>query len=393
MRKRYAKRNPKHLLDYVRASRQGEPDTVLLITVILLIIIGIVALFSASSVESWNNFGNAYGYLTHQIIFGLIGGSVFAFVLYVMPFNFLRKYSVLFFLGSLFFTLLVFFPGIGIEQYSANRWVDLGLFTFQPSELVKLCFIIYLAAWIERHQKNIQEREVLIPFLVLLGLLALLLILQPDFSTLVLIGVISGVIYFVAGAPWKYIVGLIALGLIVSLVVIFAADYRAGRLTAYGDLCSDTDNLGRGYHICRALTAVGSGQLTGVGLTKGTHSQGPGALPEAMNDSIFAVWANETGFLGAFTLIILFLVLLWRSLVIAKRSQSQFTAYIAVGIAIWIFFQAVVNIGAMLDLVPLTGMPLPFVSYGSSSLITVLGAMGLLLHISTQQNKSKHKAI
>ena len=112
-----------------------------------------------------------------------------------------------------------------------------------------------------------------------------------------------------------------------------------------------------------------------------------------MNDSIFAVWANETGFLGAFILIILFLVLLWRSLIIAQRSQSQFTSYIAVGIAIWIFFQAVVNIGAMLDLVPLTGMPLPFISYGSSSLITVLGAMGLLLHISTQQNKPKHNAI
>ena len=179
-----------------------------------------------------------------------------------------------------------------------------------------------MATWIEKHQKSIQEREVLIPFLILLGLLALLLILQPDFSTLVLIGVISGIIYFVAGAPWKYIVGLIVLGLIVSLVVIFAADYRVGRLTAYGDLCSDTDTLGSGYHICRALTAVGSGQLTGVGITNGIQHQGRGALPEAMNDSIFAVWANETGFLGAFILIILFLVLLWRSLIIAQRSQS-----------------------------------------------------------------------
>ena len=384
----------KQLLEYLRTPNQGEVDNILLITVILIIIIGITVLFSASSAYSWERYGNSHTYLMHQVIYGFVGGAVSAFILYKLPFEFLKKYPVLFFLGSLFFMLMVFLPGIGVEQNSARRWVDLGFFQFQPAELVKLYFIIYLAAWVDRHQKNIKERTVLIPFLILLGLLALFLILQPDFSTLVLIGVISGVIYFVAGAPWKYLAGLLILGLVVGWVAIASEDYRRDRAETFFQECIDApDPLGTGYHICRATTAIGSGRITGQGINQGIQHQGVGSLPEAMNDSIFAVLANETGFLGSCLLIILFVVLLFRSFVIAQRAQSQFTAYVAIGIAIWIFFQAAVNIGAMLNIVPVTGMPLPFVSYGSSSLITVLGAMGLLLHISTQQNKSKRNTI
>ena len=394
IRTRRTKPKIKQVFDYLRTPNAGEVDNVLLTTIILIIIIGIIALFSASSVYSWEIYGNAHTYLMHQVIYGFVGGGILAFILYKVPFSFLRRYSVLFFLGSLFLLLMVFLPGIGVEQNSARRWVDFGLFQFQPAELVKLCFIIYLAAWIEKHQKHIKEREVLVPFLILLGLLALFLILQPDFSTLVLIGVISGVIYFVAGAPWKYVIGLIVLAAIVGSIAIFAEDYRRDRATTFFESCEKTlDPLGRGYHICRAQTAIGSGRLAGVGINQGIQHQGISSLPEAMNDSIFAVLANETGFLGACLLIMLFVLLLMRSLVVAQRAPNQFTAYIAIGIAIWIFFQAAVNIGAMLNLLPVTGMPLPFVSYGSSSLITVLGAMGLLLHISAQQNKSKRKGI
>ena len=285
-----------------------------------------------------------------------------------------------------------FFPGIGIERNAASRWIDLGVFTFQPSELIKLCFIIYLAAWIEKHQRNIKNREVLLPFLILLGVLAFLLILQPDFSTLVLIGIISVAIYFVAGAPWKYLLGLVVLSGITSAIAILSADYRRGRVSEFFELCKDSDDpFGRAYHECRATTAIGSGEWTGEGITQGLHQQGVGALPEPMTDSIFAVWANETGFIGASLLIGLFVILLWRALIIAQNSQSQFTAFVAIGIAIWIFFQAMINIGAVLGLVPFTGMPLPLISYGSSSLITILGALGLLLHISTQTT-SKRKA-
>ena len=382
-------KRPKHkgkqILEYLQTSEPGKPDSVLLLVVALLLLIGIIAVFSASIMESRVNFdGNAYGYFTRQLLYGLIGGVIFGFILYRIPFDVLRKYSVLFFLASLVFAIMVFVPGIGIEQNATNRWVNLGLFTFQPSELIKLCFVIYLAAWIEKHQKNIKNREVLLPFLTLLGLLAFLLILQPDFSTLILIAVISGVIYFVAGAPWKYIIGLSALGGIVSLIVVSTVSYRLNRVITFLDSCENTDTLGVGYHICRAFTAIGSGQWTGVGITQGIQQQGPASLPEAMNDSIFAVWANETGFVGACFLIILVLLLLWRSLIIAQRSQSQFTAFIAVGVAVWIFIQAMINIGSVLNLIPFTGIPLPYISYGSSSLVTVLGATGLLLHISKQ---------
>lgn len=368
----------KFILGKFKDNESGKPDTVLTVTVILLILIGVVAVFSASLSESRENLGNVYGYFVRQMVFGLIGGIIIGFIFYSIKFETLKKYAFPLFLGSLFVSLLVFVPGMGVEQNSAKRWLDIGIITFQPIEIVKLFFIIYLAAWIEKNQNDIKERKVFIPFVSMLALLATILILQPDFSAIMLIALISGVIYFVAGAPIKYLASLVAAGGVLAAFAIFFASYRFDRLLSF--LNPQGDTLDSNYQITQASIAIGSGRITGSGLTNGL--QRDNLLPEPMNDSIFAVWADETGFIGASIVIALFLIFLWRTLIIASKSDSQFISLIALGIGLWIFIQAFINIGGMLSIMPLTGVPLPYISYGSSAMIMILAATGVLLHIS-----------
>lgn len=360
--------------------RRKRVDRILLVAIGLFVAVGLVALLSASISESKEDLGNVYGYFTHQLVFGVLGGVIAGAIAYFVPYQITKKLALPFFLVGLLLLILIFVPGIGVSLGGARRWINLGIIDLQPAEVVKVGFTLYLAAWLDTHYKELKEMAVLVPFLILLGILALLLILQPNFSSLLLISAIGIAMYFAAGAPVRYIAGLGVIGVLGSLILVKVAPYRFNRILAFLDPSSDP--LGISYQINQAFISIGSGRWFGTGLFQGIQKQT--FLPEPMNDSIYAVWAEETGFIGASLLVILFLVFLWRTFAISERAQDRFIKYASLGIGVWIFLQASINIGAMVGVVPLTGMPLPFISYGSSSLIAVLAASGLLLQFSKE---------
>jgi cell division protein FtsW len=359
---------------------QHAPDTTLMVLLGILVVFGLVTLASASSVQGYQLFGDSYYYLKHQMLYGLVLGGTAFYIMSKIEYHYWRQYAFPIAVATIILLLIVFVPGIGVERLGAKRWIDLGGFSFQPSEVVKLSFIIYLAAWLEKRGREVEDVTYgFFAFLTMLGALVLLIaIAQKDLGTTIVIAVISVVMYFVAGAPWKHIAYIAAGGAVAVFTLIKIAPYRAARFTVFLDPAADPEGIG--YHVNQALLAIGSGGLFGLGL--GHSRQKFNYLPEVMSDSIYAIVAEEMGFVVAVALVLLYLALVYRSLQIAKRAPDAFGKYLAVGIVTWVGFQAFVNIGAMLSLVPLTGIPLPFVSYGSSSVIMLFAAMGLLVNIS-----------
>jgi cell division protein FtsW len=283
--------------------------------------------------------------------------------------------------GSVILLTLVFIPGLSSDFGTSKSWVNIfGLFSFQPAEIVKLTFLFYLAAWLERQgtYKVKDFRGGFVPFLLALGLIAVLIIMQPDVGTLSIIGAMAIAMYFAAGASWAHL-GLLVLGGLAGLgALIAAAPYRAARFTTF--LYPELDPQGVGYHINQALLAIGSGGFFGLGY--GNSRQKFEYLPEVANDSIFAVVAEEMGFVFSVFLVFLFLWFFLRALKISQNAPDAFGKYVVVGVASWIGIQAMVNIGSMVGIMPMTGVTLPFVSYGGTSLAISLAAIGVILNIS-----------
>ena len=273
--------------------------------------------------------------------------------------------------------LLVFLPTIGSESArGASRWLDLGPISFQPSEFLKIAFILYLSAWFDK--RKIDSLKIFAPFLVVLGIIGTLLILQPDVSTLGIITTVALIICFIAKAPILYIVSIILAGGALLGVLIKTAPYRLNRFMVFLD--PTIDPMGIGYQLKQSLITIGSGGIFGQGL--GLGKQKFGFLPEAMSDSIFSIFLEATGFLGALFLIILFLLFCWQAFKISKNCNDKFSKFVIVGIASWIAIQGFINMGAMIGILPLTGIPLPFISYGGSHLIAEFIALGILLNVS-----------
>lgn len=374
-----------------------KPDLILLSTLAILCLLGILILVSVSTSFSQEKYGTPSYYFFHQIFFGFLPGIFLGFLAFKIPLDWFKKWSLVLLLGTLFLMFLVFFPKIGISRGGANRWINLGPVSFQPSEFLKLTFIFYLAAFLSKREgifpkKNLKgkpkakpsQAPVLIPFLIMISLISLILILQPHMSTMVVIVSIGFLIYFLAETPlWHAIlIFLVGGGLATALIKI--APYRLSRLLVF--LNPAADPMGVGYQIKQALISTGSGGVGGVGL--GLGAQKFGFLPQPMSDSIFAVFAEETGFLGSLILILLFLVFFWRGWKIAKKAEDRFSQLVAAGISFWILIQAFINIGSMIGILPLTGIPLPFLAYGGSALVAELIGVGILLNISRNSNKS-----
>lgn len=356
------------------------PDTTLMILFGMLVLFGLVMLASASSVQAYQEFGDSYYYLKHQMLYGLVLGGIAFYIMSKIEYHYWRQYAFPIAVGTIILLLIVFVPGIGVEKLGAKRWIDIGGFSLQPSEVMKLSFIIYLAAWLEKRGRQVEDVSYgFFSFLTMLAALVLIIAIgQKNLSTTIVIVVISIVMYFVAGAPWKHIGYIFAGGLLSVFALIKIAPYRTARFTVFLNPSADPEGIG--YHVNQALLAIGSGGILGLGL--GHSRQKFNYLPEVMTDSIYAIISEEMGFVIALGLVLLYLAFVLRSLQIAKKAPDEFGRYLAVGIVTWIGFQAFVNIGAMLSLVPLTGIPLPFVSYGSSSLIMLFAAVGLLVNIS-----------
>jgi len=375
-------------------------DYVLLGLTAILVFLGTVVLATVSAPFSLEKTGSASYFLIHQIMWGLIPGIILGVLAFKIPLEFIRKNSLNLLIINLILLGCVFLPKIGVKMEGASRWISLGGIHFQPSELLKLSFIFYLSAWLsglssffssERKSKlkwknyrfsvNEDLYQTLVPFLIITGVIGLLLAIQPDVSTLGVIVLTAGLMYFAAGTPISHSFLIVLAGIGFVLFLIKTAPYRINRILVF--LKPETEPLGIGYQIKQALIAVGSGGILGVGL--GMSRQKFGFLPQSIGDSIFAIFCEETGFIGALILISLFIGFAWQGFKIAKLSQDSFSRFVALGITCWITIQGFINISSMIGILPLTGIPLPFISYGGSHLITELIGVGILLNISQRR--------
>ena len=364
-----------------KESIKKHPDYLLLGLCSALIIFGVFILSSVSASMSQEQFGDVYYILKGQFLRGMIPGIVLGLIAYFLPLSFFKKYSFPLLIANLILLGLVFVPGLGMSSGGATRWINFHFFSVQPSEFFKISFFIYLAAWLSGREKKLKNNaETLFPFLIIVGIAAFLIYKQPNISTLGIILISSLVMYFSAGTPLWQTGSLVALGITGFFVLMKTAPYRLNRFLVF--LNPNIDPMGIGYQLKQALITIGSGGILGVGL--GMSRQKFGFLPESIGDAIFAIFAEETGFIGAFILIALFLLFAWRGFTIIKRSNDKFSSLLALGIICWITIQAFYNIAAMIGLMPLTGIPLPFISYGGSALTAELIAVGLLLNISKQ---------
>ena len=357
-------------------------DRVLLFIILTLTVFGLIMVASAGVFYATTRFGDPNYFIKHQFLYGFLLGMPVLYLFSKIDYHFWKKVSVPMFLLSLIGLILVFIPGIGSNAYGASRWINLGPISFQPSEMVKLSLILYLGAWLEsRGGEKIKDiYEGMLPFLFILAIAGFLIIKQPDTGTLGVIILIAMSMFFVSGANIAHIFTMFAVGGLGLAILIAVAPYRMNRFLVF--LNPEHDPQGVGYQINQALLAIGSGGIFGLGL--GHSRQKFNFLPEPIGDSIFAIIGEELGLLGAGIVVVLFTLFALRAIKIAKSAPDDFGKIVAVGIVAWVVFQAFVNIAAITALMPLTGIPLPFISYGGTSFIFLMAAMGILLNISKQ---------
>lgn len=354
-------------------------DKSFLIISLSLLLVGLLILAASSAALSEKNFGTTYYYLLNQLSRGVLIGLVGFFAGLYVPYSFWRKAAVPLMIVSLMLMALIFIPKLGFSHGGATRWLQLGPIIFQPSEILKISFVIYLASWLESKRHALHDFSgAFIPFVVIMSIVGIFLVMQPDIGTLGIIGISAVIMYLFGGGRLSQFFTLVALGLIALFVLIQPGSYRADRLTVF--LNPEHDPQGTGYQINQALIAIGSGGFSGRGF--GGSLEKYNYLPEPMGDSIFAIYAEEFGFVGSAFLILLFLFFLWRGLDIGNRAPTIFGKFFAVGLTTSIIVQAFINIGAISGLLPLTGVPLPFVSYGGTSLAVTMTSVGILLNIS-----------
>jgi cell division protein FtsW len=360
-------------------NKTKQIDVTLLYSLLALIIFGLIMIASAGFAYSKTRFGDPYFFFKHQLFFGVLPGLIILYFVQRIDYNYWKKIAFPFFIISVVFLILVFVPGFGSRVYGASRWLQLGSFSFQPAEMLKLSIIIYLAAWLENRKEKIKDfYEGLVPFMAIIAVVSFLLVKQPDVGTLGVIILIAMSIYFISGARILHILAMGVAGISVLYVIIRVEAYRMNRLLVF--LHPELDPRGVGYQINQALLAIGSGGIFGVGL--GHSLQKFNYLPEPVGDSIFAIIGEELGMIGAMALILIFVFIAMRGLRIARLSPDRFARLVSVGIVAWIISQAFINIAAISGLIPLTGIPLPFVSYGGTSIIFLMIASGILLNIS-----------
>lgn len=352
-------------------------DKNFLILVISLVILGLIAVADVSAPQALNMFGDKFYFLKQQLAWASIG-IVVLLVTSKIHHSFWEKVATPFFIVSLILLCVVLLPGLGFSALGARRWIPLGFFSLQPSELIKLALILYLA---KVASKNKGPVSYFVPLVLVTGLI----MLQPDLGTTIVVALIGFSQIFVSGVNLMYLAIALGTGAVSAILLIIFSPYRRERLLTFFEVTRDP--LGKSYHIRQILLALGSGGIFGTGL--GASRQKFLFLPESSTDSIFAVIGEELGLIGGFAIIILFVYFLYKGLHIARNAPDRFSQVAAVGISAWIAGQAFLNIASMVALVPLTGIPLPFFSYGGSSLVMALAGCGILLSISREETTTK----
>ena len=357
-------------------SRGIDPPFLILVGV--LVIFGLLILYSASLSLGNKRFDNPNYYFKEQLLKGVLIGLVGFGLALKVPYQFFKKYSFIFLIASIALLILVFLPDVGFAFGGARRWVKLGPIFFQPAEIVKLTFLIYLAAWFEARRKDIGSAfGGLVPFLIIIGIIGVLLLAQPDMGTFGVIALSGLAMYWVAGGRNRHLGFIIALGIISFFALAWIAPYRWQRITVFLNHLENPQ--GSGYHINQALSAIGIGGIGGVGVGKARSST---YLPEAAGDSIFAVLAEELGLLGGSVTMLLYLFFGVRGYQLARQSPDYFSRLLTVGVISWILIQSFINIASISGSFILTGVPLPFISYGGTALSTTLIAVGIVANIS-----------
>lgn len=357
-------------------------DRIFLVLVVTITLAGF-AIFSSAALGllARENSSVSRGILL-QAGFGLGLGLLVFFAARALPLAFIKRYALHLYLLTLMGTALVFVPGIGFHSGGATRWISLGFTTVQPAEFLKVGLVLMLAAWLAPRARRLRSiREGLLPFSALLVAPSIILLAQPNTSTTLLLIVTGAVMYFVAGAPLRDFGILLLCALIGFALLVSVRPYVLKRVQTFID--PSANSLGSGYQIQQSLIAIGSGGVFGRGF--GQSIEKFNYLPEPDGDSVFAVYAEETGFLGSVILVILFLILSARGIVIAGNSRDLFGGLVALGFSFMIILQAGINIGAMLGIIPLTGLPLPFVSHGGTALMVMLSMCGFILNVAAHR--------
>ena len=360
--------------------RVGNPDYLIMASVGALVVLGCIAVYSSSFALGILEFGDANYFVFRQVFFGAVG-AMGMFMLMKSDYRQLRVISPLIMLVAMLGLVAVLVPGIGAEKNGASRWISLGgpIPPLQPSEFAKLALIIYVSAWLAGRGETVKTFwNGFFPTVVLVGTVAGLVMLEPDLGTTIVIVLTTMTLVFVAGASLRHIVSFAALGSGVATLLILSGEYRADRIFAF--INPNADPSGKGFQTLQLLIALGSGGISGLGL--GASRQKFFYVPGAHTDGIFAIIGEELGFIGCALVIILFAILLIRGFRVVTRARDEFGSLLAVGVISWIGYQTLINIGGITRSLPLTGIPLPFLSYGGSALLSMLAGIGILLSVS-----------
>jgi len=360
--------------------RTGAPDYVIAATVGVLVLLGVLIVYSSSFALGLLEFGDANYFLFRQLFFAVLGGAAM-YILMKSDYRQLRIISPLLMLAAILGLIAVLVPGIGLERNGATRWIAVGgpVPPLQPSEFAKLALIIYVSAWLAGRGDSVKDFWTgFFPFVVLVGLVAGLVMLEPDLGTTIVIVLTTLTLVFVAGASLRHLMAFAGIATVAASLLIATGDYRADRIFAF--ISAEDDPSGRGFQTLQLLIALGSGGIEGLGL--GASRQKFFYVPGAHTDGVFAIIGEELGFIGCMAVLLLFALLMARGFRVIMRARDDFGSLLAVGIVAWIGYQALINVGGITRVLPLTGIPLPFLSYGGSALMSMLAGVGILLSVS-----------
>jgi len=360
-------------------AKRVSVDGWLFIATLSLVFVGLVMVFSASAVMAKQRYGSAYFFLLRQLGWAIVG---FVAMIVAMKMDYRRYKHPAVVFSLLGFTALLLISVFFLDRsHHTHRWIHFAGFSFQPSEIAKPAIILFLAFFLESKSKSMRDwRNTLLPAIVPTLLFLALIVFEPDLGTAIACAAITASILFVAGLDMRYLGYAFAASILPLYFLIFHVAYRRNRILAFLDPYSDPQ--GRGFHIIQSLIAVSTGGITGVGLMEG--KQKLFYLPEPHTDFIFAVTAEEVGLVGTLIIVALFSIFLWRGIRTAMRTQDMFGRFLAIGITSMVVLQAFINISVVLGMMPTKGIPLPFISYGGSSLFITLACVGVLLNITKQ---------
>jgi cell division protein FtsW len=360
-------------------SQTRQPDYILLATIFLLLTIGIIMVFSSSYIMAYKWYGNSFYFFSRQVIFAGIALLVFLVAIKI-DYHLWRKFAIPILLLSIFLLIMLYMPGFARYIRGARRWINIGPISFQPSELAKIALILYIADCLTRKKAKLISSFVwgILPIFIITVFIFYLIFRQPDFSTAIVIMGCSFIMLFIGGSQITQLFAMIVLLIPSGLLLALGKAYRRTRLLSF--LNPWEDPLNSGFHIIQSLLALGSGGLFGVGIAQSRQKYF--YLPDQHTDFIFSIIGEELGFIGALAIIILFLIFLWRGFSVSLKARDTFGLLLGAGITSMIVFQALVNISVVTKMIPTTGISLPFISYGGSSLITNMFCCGILLNIS-----------